>query len=285
MRLANLAERAALVNLEGTAAVDLEEASGGTFSASVAEAIERFQEVVPFAREVSFDRARPLDRALLGAPSPAARQVFAIGLNYRDHAAESNLALPTQPMVFTKFASCLAAPDAPVEHPGGSVDWEAELVVVMGKRAHAVNSEDAWDYVAGVTVGQDLSERELQYASTPPQFSLGKSYPAFGPIGPWLVSVDELSDRDNLEIGCYVNGEQVQKATTAEMIFPVAEVISRLSQVVSFLPGDVIFTGTPAGVGAGRKPPRFLAVGDRLTTYIQDIGEITNVLVEAGHAG
>lgn len=279
MRLANLGGRAALVSGDGPAAIDLETASNGKFSSSPQNAIERFDEVRSFAEGCSWASAAPLDRRQLAAPSPSPRQIFAIGLNYREHATETGSVLPSQPLVFTKFASCLAPPDAEVEHSGGSMDWEAELVVVMGRVAREVAVSEAWSAVAGVTVGQDISERELQHAGHPPQFSLGKSHPNFGPTGPWLVSRDELSDPDDLEIGCLLNGEQVQKSRTSEMIFPVAELVAHLSRVVTLLPGDLIFTGTPAGVGSGRSPQRFLAVDDKLTTYVQDIGEIHNVVV------
>lgn len=281
MRLANLAGRAALVTGDGSASVDLETASDGKFSSSVQEAIERFGEVRSFAESCSFDQAQEVDRSQLGPPSACPRQVFGVALNYRQHAQETGSVQPSQPLVFTKFASCIAGPDALVGHPGGSVDWEAELVVVIGRLARSVGVPEAWDFVAGVTVGQDISERELQHAGSPPQFSLGKSYPNFGPTGPWLVTKDDLSDPDDLEIGCFLNGEQVQKARTSEMIFSVAELVSRLSQIVSLFPGDLIFTGTPAGVGSGRSPQRFLSVTDQLVTYIQDIGEIRNAVVSA----
>ncbi len=186
--------------------------------------------------------------------------------------------VPTSPLVFTKFASSLGGPDVDVEHPGGSLDWEVELVVI-GRRAHRIAAADAWSHVAGVTVGQDISERELQHAGTPAQFSLGKSYPNFGPIGPWLVTPDEFDDPDDLELGCLLNGQQVQKARTSDMVFSVPELMSRLSMVTPLLPGDIIFTGTPSGVGMGATPSRFLAVSDTLLSYVQGIGEIRNTIV------
>ena len=132
----------------------------------------------------------------------------------------------------------------------------------------------AWDYVAGLSVGQDISERILQMATTPPQFSLGKSYPGFGPVGPWLVTPDEFDNPEDLELGCLINGEQMQKARTSQLIFGVSELIEQLSRVTPLLPGDVIFTGTPSGVGLGRNPQRWLAPGDVLTSYIEGIGEM-----------
>jgi len=149
--------------------------------------------------------------------------------------------------------------------PPGQVDWEVELVAVIGRHGHRVSREQAWDYVAGLSVGQDISERVLQLSGAPAQFSLGKSYPGFAPIGPVVVTPDELLDKDDLELGCSINGEQVQKGRTSEMVFSVPELVSRLSAVTPLLPGDVIFTGTPAGVGLGRSPQRFLAAGDGCT--------------------
>jgi 2-keto-4-pentenoate hydratase/2-oxohepta-3-ene-1,7-dioic acid hydratase in catechol pathway len=137
----------------------------------------------------------------------------------------------------------------------------------------------AWEHVAGLSVGQDVSERILQMASKPPQFSMGKSYPGFGPVGPWLVTPDEFSDPDDLELGCSINGEQMQKARTRDLIVGVPELIEHLSGVTPLLPGDIIFTGTPSGVGSGRSPQRWLAPGDVLTTYIEGIGEMRHTFV------
>jgi 2-keto-4-pentenoate hydratase/2-oxohepta-3-ene-1,7-dioic acid hydratase in catechol pathway len=285
MRLANAAERLVLVSPDGQRSVDVERVSGGRFSSEPQAIFERWQEFALFVHGLSPDwDGEALDRTTLGSPAPSPRQVFAIGLNYRDHASETNSVLPDTPLVFTKFASSLGGPDVDVEHPGGSLDWEVELVVVIGARAHRIPVDDAWSHVAGVTVGQDLSERVLQHRGTPAQFSLGKSYPNFGPMGPWLVTPDELSDPDDLELGCLVNGQLVQKARTSEMVFSVSELLCRLSQVTPLMPGDVIFTGTPAGVGMGATPPRFLAVSDQLVSYVQDVGEIRNTIV-AGPLG
>jgi 2-keto-4-pentenoate hydratase/2-oxohepta-3-ene-1,7-dioic acid hydratase in catechol pathway len=222
--------------------------------------------------DVLFSRT---DDPVLGAPVPSPRQVFAIGLNYRSHAAESNMALPEHPLVFTKFPSCIADPVVCVDLPDGNVDWEAELVVVMGQTAHQVAEHDAWSYVAGLTLGQDLSERQLQLAGGAPQFSMGKSYSNFGPIGPHIVTPDEFDDPDDIEISCRLEGgELLQKGRTSDLIFPVAMLIAELSAVCTLWPGDLIFTGTPAGVGAARTPPRFLTPDDVLITSAENIGEL-----------
>jgi 2-keto-4-pentenoate hydratase/2-oxohepta-3-ene-1,7-dioic acid hydratase in catechol pathway len=273
VRLGNVDNRPVLITDAG--GVDVEQASGGRFSADFTALYERWDDVRAWAEHADFAvSAQPVDESALGNPVPAPRQIFAIGLNYADHARESRLDVPAVPPVFTKFASSLNGPRGDIRLPAGQVDWEVELVAVIGRRAHHVSRQNAWDYVAGLSVGQDISERVLQLAGSPPQFSLGKSYPGFAPIGPVLVTPDELADKDDLELGCSVNGEQVQKGRTSEMVFPVPELIARLSAVTPLLPGDVVFTGTPAGVGLGRSPQRFLAAGDELHSYIVGIGEM-----------
>jgi 2-keto-4-pentenoate hydratase/2-oxohepta-3-ene-1,7-dioic acid hydratase in catechol pathway len=210
----------------------------------------------------------------LRPPIPAPRSVFAVGLNYRSHAEEADMALPQTPLIFTKFPSCLAGPRTDVILPGAFTDWEAELVVVIGHRAHRVTSGQAWEYVAGLMVGQDLSARDVQRSGQTPQFSLGKSFPGFGPTGPWLVSVEEYGEGD-AEIECVLNGGRVQHASTGDMIFSIAQLIAHISSVTPMLPGDLVFTGTPSGVGAHRRPPVFLRDGDKLVSRISRIGEIS----------
>jgi 2-keto-4-pentenoate hydratase/2-oxohepta-3-ene-1,7-dioic acid hydratase in catechol pathway len=177
------------------------------------------------------------------------------------------------PQVFTKFPSCLSGPRTRVRLPGEFVDWEVELVVAIASRAHRVAGAQAWEYVAGVMIGQDLSARDVQHAGTTPQFSLGKSFPGFGPTGPWLVSVDQFGEGD-AELECLLNGERVQHASTGDMIFSVPELIAHISSITPMLPGDLIFTGTPSGVGAHRDPAVFLRAGDALVSRISRIGEI-----------
>jgi 2-keto-4-pentenoate hydratase/2-oxohepta-3-ene-1,7-dioic acid hydratase in catechol pathway len=197
--------------------------------------------------------------------------------------AESGLPQPeTAPPVFTKFPSCITGPHGDITlPPGGHTDWEVELVVIIGRTAAHVRASSAWDYVAGLSVGQDVSERITQLAGNPPQFSLGKSYPGFGPVGPWLVTPDEFSDPDDLELGCAVNDVQMQKGRTSELIFSVGDLIEHLSAITPLLPGDLIFTGTPSGVGMGRNPQRWLGPGDVLTSYIEGIGEMRHTFAGA----
>ena len=188
---------------------------------------------------------------------PDPRQVFAIALNYRPHAAEAGFVPPETPLVFTKFPTCITGPSATVRLPAGNVDWEIEVVAVIGRGGHHLGRDRAWEAVAGLTCGQDLSERVLQLAGAPAQFSLGKSYPGFGPTGPVAVTPDELPDRDDIAFASLLDGEPVQQGRTSEMIFAIDDLVARLSAVCPLLPGDLIFTGTPAGVGNRRRPPRF----------------------------
>jgi 2-keto-4-pentenoate hydratase/2-oxohepta-3-ene-1,7-dioic acid hydratase in catechol pathway len=201
--------------------------------------------------------------------------VFAIGLNYRGHAEESGMDLPSVPATFTKFPASLSGPFDDVEIVGGTVDWEVELVAVIGTRADRVAEADAWSHIAGLTVGQDISDRTLQFAAGA-QFSLGKSRRGYGPMGPWLVTIDELRDPDDLALGCSVDGDTVQDARTSDLIFSIPQLVAELSAVLPLVPGDVIFTGTPAGIGATRQPARFLAPGQLLESWIEGIGAIRN---------
>ena len=284
MRIATRAGRTVLVSPHSMMAVDLAKASGGVFRPDPRQAYDAWGELVRWYRTAAIDFARDGERFELDeleAPSPDPRQVFAIGLNYRDHADESGIAYPEQPTVFTKFLGSFAGPAGDLELAGETVDWEAELVVVIGKAARNVAVEDAWSHVAGLTVGQDFSERTFQLAGPVPQFSLGKSFVGFAPQGPWLVTPDEVSDPDRLPISCTVNGETVQSSSTEQLIFPVPALIAHLSSVLELFPGDVIFTGTPSGVGGARTPPRFLQEGDVVETTVEGVGTLRQVCVRA----
>jgi len=284
VRIANLAGR--LVVIVDDTAVDVEKASNGEFGASPQDIYERWEAFTAWAAQASLPAGDSFDHDELGSPAPAPRQVLAIGLNYRAHAAESGFAAPsTEPPVFTKFPSCIIGPRGEITlPPGGHTDWEVELVAVIGRRAFQVPVEDALSYVAGYAVGQDVSERILQAAAVPPQFSLGKSLPGFGPIGPWLVTLDDFDDPNDLELGCAVDGEQMQLGRTSDLIFSVPALVAKLSATMPLLPGDVIFTGTPSGVGLGRTPQRWLADGEELVTHIEGIGELRHRFTAAKEA-
>lgn len=276
MRLANISDRLTFIN-RNSEIIDVSQETGGRFSPRIQECYERWEELVVVAATLHGATGKPLAQVApeeFGNPAPQPRQVFAIGLNYAAHAAEASLAVPEELTVFTKFVTSLAAPYGTITLPPGSVDWEVELVAIIGRGGQHIPPESAWSRVAGITVGQDLSERTMQAAGPAPQYSLAKSFPGFGPVGPLLATPDEFDDPDNIDLGCAINGEEVQKGSTADMVFPVSEIISRLSKVTPLLPGDVIFTGTPPGVGVGRVPQRFLAPGDELVTYMRGVGEM-----------
>jgi 2-keto-4-pentenoate hydratase/2-oxohepta-3-ene-1,7-dioic acid hydratase in catechol pathway len=278
MKVANLRGRLTLVTTTG--GVDVESASRGRFGADPQAVFDQWAAFCEWAEGVRAAAGIEVAEADLGPPVPRPRQVFGIGLNYREHAAESGMPTPENPATFTKFPTCITGPAADVELPTAMVDWEVELVVVIGTLARRVAADAAWGHVAGLMVGQDLSERVVQWSGGG-QFSLGKSFPGFGPVGPWIVTPDELATPDDLELGCSVDGEQVQKARTSDMVFSVPRLIAELSAILPLLPGDLIFTGTPAGIGATRKPPRFLKPGEVLTSYIEGIGRLRNRLVAA----
>jgi 2-keto-4-pentenoate hydratase/2-oxohepta-3-ene-1,7-dioic acid hydratase in catechol pathway len=204
--------------------------------------------------------------ARIGAPLAGIRQFIAIGLNYRQHALEAGMEIPQEPVVFTKAISCIAGPNDAVALPPGSVeaDWEVELGLVIGSKAQRVGEAEALSHVAGYVLANDLSEREWQIKRNG-QWSKGKSFDGFGPIGPWLVTADELPDPQNVPLALAVNGQIRQQSSTSDMIFPVARIVSYLSQFMTLLPGDLVITGTPQGVGLGMKPPVFLRRGDVMT--------------------
>jgi 2,4-diketo-3-deoxy-L-fuconate hydrolase len=272
MKIANADGRAVLVLDDEVA--DIAEASGGRFGPDPMALYEQWAEFAEFARGISSGTG-PLVEAALRAPVPVPRQVFAIGLNYRSHAEESGMALPEVPATFTKFPASLGGPFDDVELVVETADWEVELVAVIGARADRVPESEAWGHVAGLTVGQDISDRHLQFAAGA-QFSLGKSRRGYGPMGPWMVTLDEFADPDDLALGCSIDGETVQDARSSDLIFGIPQLIAELSGVLPLLPGDVIFTGTPAGVGFARQPARFLARGQVLESWIEGIGTIRN---------
>lgn len=210
----------------------------------------------------------------LGAPVAGVGKIVAIGLNYADHAAEAGMALPEEPIIFTKAITSLSGPTDPVVLPKGSQkgDWEAELAVVIGKRAQYVEEADALGHIAGYAVLNDVSERAFQLETTG-QWVKGKSFDTFAPFGPWLVTPDEVPDPQNLRIWCEVSGQMMQDGNTKTMVFNVFNLVSVVSQYMTLMPGDIIATGTPPGVGLGMKPPRFLKPGDVMRVGIEGLGE------------
>ncbi|MCU1476408.1 MAG: fumarylacetoacetate hydrolase family protein [Subtercola sp.] len=275
MRILNVEGRLSIESGDGV--VDVNAASGGKFSAAPQEIYERWDEFLEWAAHADLADHSPLGDRAIGSPVPQPRQIFAIGLNYRAHADESGFARPSaHPPIFTKFVSSITGPNETVAIPAGAnVDWEVELVAVIGRQAKNVVAADAWSHIAGLTIGQDISDRVLQMASPAPQFSLGKSLPGFTPIGPRLVTVDEFADPDDLGLGCAINGDQMQEGRTSQLIFSVPQLVEYISARLILYPGDVIFTGTPSGVGLGQTPPRYLRDGDELVSWIDGIGSMT----------
>jgi 2-keto-4-pentenoate hydratase/2-oxohepta-3-ene-1,7-dioic acid hydratase in catechol pathway len=275
-RLGTMNERAVLLNADGI--FDLERVSAGEFSPDPMEAIARFGELHEVSAELGGEPDAAYDASALGLCVPKPQKIFGIGLNYRAHAEESGMEIPPNPLVFAKFPNCIAGPTDDIVIFGPTTDWEAELVVVMGTTARDIAADDVWNHIAGLTCGQDISERTTQFASKPPHFDLGKSFDTYGPIGPCIVSPDQLSDPNDLALSCDVNGERRQESRTNDLIFDIPALVSYISGICTLEPGDLIFTGTPSGVGF--MTGTFLKPGDVVTTTIEGIGEITNRCVE-----
>jgi 2-keto-4-pentenoate hydratase/2-oxohepta-3-ene-1,7-dioic acid hydratase in catechol pathway len=274
-----------LVNVNGRAALehdgswyDLAALSGDDTLADPLAAVARHAELHALAeRRATATPGGTIASTVLGAPIPHPRQSFGIGLNYRDHAGETGAQLPPAPLTFTKFPSCIAGPTADVPLSGAMVDWEVEIVAVIGSQSSQVSPADAWNVVAGLTLGQDISDRAVQMTGVPPQFSLGKSFANFGPTGPALVSVDAFADPDDIGLWCDVAGERMQDARSSQLIFSIPTLVAYLSSICTLYPGDVIFTGTPSGVGMARG--RFLEVGEVIVSGADVIGELRNTCV------
>jgi 2-keto-4-pentenoate hydratase/2-oxohepta-3-ene-1,7-dioic acid hydratase in catechol pathway len=272
-RLATVDERAALV--DDSSYYDLATVTVGELGPDPVQAIASGAVLHELAdRLTALEPTGALADVTLGPPVPRPRDSFAIGLNYRSHVAEADMEVPEVPLVFTKFPSCIVGPTADIELRSATADYEAELVVVIGTAGRDIDAGQAWDHVAGLTVGQDISDRALQFAAEPPHFDLGKSRDTYGPIGPWLVSPDLLDDPNALAITCDVNGDRRQDATTAQLIFDVPALIAYISSIVTLAPGDLIFTGAPDGVGATQG--LFLQPGDVVTTTIEGLGTMVN---------
>jgi 2,4-didehydro-3-deoxy-L-rhamnonate hydrolase len=238
------------------------------------------ESLAKLAKIKSSDLPTPDGAPRLGPCVGAVGNFIAVGLNYADHAAETGAAIPKEPILFNKAPSCIVGPNDDVTIPKGSVktDWEVELAVVIGRRASYISEHDALDHVAGFCVCDDVSEREFQQERGG-QWMKGKGCATFGPLGPWLVTPDEIPDVQKLDMWLDVNGERMQKGSTATMIFDVKTLVSYISHFMVLMPGDVITTGTPPGVGLGMKPPRFLKAGDVVSLGIAGLGTQTQRFV------
>ena len=286
MRLANHDGRACLV-LDGDASgdggsrpvghgsvglCDVATLSDARFGSDPMALLGDWSAFVDWARQASPDETHRVPWSALSAPVPRPRQAFGVGTNYADHADEEGQ--DRGQSVFSKLPPSITGPYVTVELPTTTVDWEVEVVAVGAVPTFAVRAEHVWERLAGLMVGQDISERTSQFAGELPQFSLAKSRPGFGPTGPWLTTLDELDDAGDLAVACWRNDELMQYSRTSTMILDIPAIIQLISAAVPLLPGDLVFTGTPAGVGHGRRPPQYLSPGDSLTTRVDGLGFI-----------
>ncbi|MEM9257481.1 MAG: fumarylacetoacetate hydrolase family protein [Pseudomonadota bacterium] len=281
MKIASLQGRSTLVS--GTGLIDIESASGGEFPVQTDALIPALDELQawleadkPAATDPRIAADFLAEPSLLDAPLTRPRQVFALGLNYRSHANEVAMDLPKSPMIFTKFVSSLAGPGANIRLPGKSVDWEVELVAVIGQGGRDIPEHESLSRICAYCVGQDVTERNCQFENSPAQFGMAKSFANFSPIGPWLTTADELGDPQDLAIACHLDGETVQEARTSMMLFDLKTQVAYLSSICELYPGDIIFTGTPAGIGFSRNPQRFIQPGETLTSHIEQLGTLRN---------
>ena len=226
---------------------------------------------------------RPFVTGRLLAPIARPGKVVCVGLNYRDHAAETGAAVPSEPVIFGKFSSSVVGPDANVVLPAVAtqVDYEAELVAVIGRRCKQVAADAAVAYIAGYMCGNDVSARDWQKGRPGGQWLLGKTPDTFAPTGPWLTTADEIADPGGLDVTLRLNGTVMQQGNTRDFLFSLGEIIAHITQLVTLEPGDLIFTGTPAGVGVARKPPVFLKAGDAVEVEIAGLGVLSNAIVAA----
>lgn len=280
MRLANFRGRATIV-VQGRA-VDVERASGGALGSDpmLLSDLAHHDQLRSIAASAVAAEWPELDEAGLGAPVPRPPKGYGVGLNYRQHAIESGREFPTEPHLFAKTENCVCGPFDEIVVPKGldMIDYETELVIVFGRTCRAATRENAWSHLAGVTCGQDISDRGEQFRPPLKQFTIAKSYDTFGPIGPYLVTADELVDPDSLALRGTVSGEVMQEANTSDLIFDVPALVVWLSRYITFQPGDLVWTGTPGGVGEARG--RFLRDGDVVETWIDGIGTMRNPVVE-----
>jgi 2,4-didehydro-3-deoxy-L-rhamnonate hydrolase len=286
MRFANLNGRGVLVVADDSGvdrAIDIDRATNGNLGSQPAVFVDlaNHAALAELAASTLPTDWPVLDPTGLGAPVPRPPKGLGVGLNYRTHALESGLTLPTEPHLFGKTDNCVCGPFDDVIAPAGrhEIDFEAEVVIAFGRTCKGASEADAWSYVAGVTCGQDISDRGEQFRLPIKQFTIAKSYDTFGPTGPFLVTPDEFDDPDALDLTGVVSGEVMQSANTSDLIFGVPALVAWLSRFMTFGPGDLVWTGTPGGVGEARKPQRFLLDGDVIETTIGGVGTMRNRVV------
>ncbi len=266
----------------GDSIIDLS-AADPSIPSAMKEFLEAGDSAVSRARAVinSGTHAISATDVTIHAPIDNPEKIICIGLNYADHAAESGMPIPDEPIVFSKYASSIIGPDENIVAPSASsqVDYEVELVVVIGKRGRNISEDDALDHVAGYMVGHDVSARDYQLEKPGAQWMMGKTFDTFAPIGPDLVTTDDVPDPHNLGIRCILNGETVQDSNTSQLIFGVPKLVAYLAHVFTLTPGDLIFTGTPPGVGMGREPQLWLKQGDQVICEIDGLGRLENPVI------
>ncbi len=281
MRFANLNHRGVVVIADR--AIDIETASNGRFGSdpAVYADLANHAALADLAAAAEPDDWPDVDPTRLGAPVPNPPKGLGVGLNYRTHAAESGRELPTEPHLFGKTNNCVCGPFDDVIAPAGrhEIDYEAEVVIVFGRSCKGATEANAWSYLAGVMCGQDISDRGEQFRPPIKQFTIAKSYDTFGPTGPYLVTPDEFADRNSLDLKGVVSGEVMQQTNTSDLIFSIPALVVWLSRYMTFGPGDLVWTGTPGGVGEARTPQRFLHDGDIIETTVSGIGTMRNRVV------
>jgi 2-keto-4-pentenoate hydratase/2-oxohepta-3-ene-1,7-dioic acid hydratase in catechol pathway len=275
-KLGSIKGRAVLISEDNY--YDLETISKGKLSSSTLEALHHMDLLNDLNENLNnLDATGAVDTINFDSPVSAPKNCYAVGLNYRNHAEEAGMQIPEVPMIFTKHTTCLVGATSDIEMRSNYVDYEAELIVVIGRQGKNISKSEAWSHIAGVCIGQDISDRPAQFAASPAQFNLGKSFDTFGPMGPYLVSPDLVNAEQGLSIECRVNDEIRQSDNTNDLIFDVPDIIAYLSEILTLNVGDVIFTGTPGGVGV--MEGKFLKDGDILTTSIEGLGTMTNKCV------
>lgn len=286
MRFANLQGRGVIVvaDADGTDhAIDIERVTDGHLGSDpmVFSDLAHHAELAAAAASTLPADWPVLDLAHLGAPVPRPPKGLGVGLNYRTHAIESGREFPTEPHLFGKTDNCVAGPFDEIIAPAGrhEIDFEAEVVITFGRTCKNATLDDAWSYIAGVTAGQDISDRSEQFRPPIKQFTIAKSYDTFGPTGPFMVTPDEFPDRDALDLLGVVSGEVMQTANTSDLIFSIPALVVWLTRFMTFGPGDLVWTGTPGGVGEARNPQRFLVAGDVVETTVSGVGTMRNPVV------
>ena len=275
-KLGSIKGRAVLISEDNY--YDLKTISEGKLSSSTLEALHHIDLLNDLNENLNnLDATGAVDTINFDSPVSEPKNCYAVGLNYRNHAEEAGMQIPEVPMIFTKHTTCLVGATSDIEMRSNYVDYEAELIVVIGRQGKNISKSEAWSHIAGVCIGQDISDRPAQFAASPAQFNLGKSFDTFGPMGPYLVSPDLVNAEQGLSIECRVNDEIRQSDNTNDLIFDVPDIIAYLSEILTLNVGDVIFTGTPGGVGV--MEGKFLKDGDILTTSIEGLGTMTNKCV------